>query len=154
MVVTHFKNSKKKELSWSVLSSSRGHLVSEGTTFFLLHLPGGGRGMYLFFVFTLLSGCLSPLLCAFQFNGDQDFATSVQSNAQRYVELFGQAIDTLLGEHFAHVEPAEEKEDVIDVLLKHRLTHAKQAMQEGEDGGADVTEAEVRKLFPSRLLRR
>lgn len=72
----------------------------------------------------------------------------------RYIELISAVIDSLLveDEELKSLEPDAASEDVVDVLVKHRVKHAADSMTQA---GADaVEESEVRRMFPSRLLRR
>lgn len=94
---------------------------------------------------------LCKLLCA-QFSGDQDLVTRIQSNARRYTELFSEAIDALIQRELSYIEPDPSHEDIVDVLLQQRLRYARQAVE--EEMQADVTEEEIKQLFPARMRRR
>jgi len=90
-----------------------------------------------------------------QFKGTtEELIRNIQSNARRYLDLFATAIDAVLAEEPTLIEliPQIAHEDVVDVLVKHRLKNAQESMTSA--GADDVQESQVKTLFPARLLRR
>lgn len=84
--------------------------------------------------------------------------TLIQSNVRRYVELFSEAVDSLLPEQGREV--LSEDADIYDVLHSHRLQHERAALVrqsvEGEGVGSagPVSAEQIASTFPAQLRRR
>ena len=82
-------------------------------------------------------------------HGDlSELVDSIKANTRRYVDLFSRAIDALLPP-----PDAAGNDDVLDVLMKHRMRQAMDAQK--KDGAEDANAVfDVRKWFPAALMRR
>lgn len=72
----------------------------------------------------------------------EEFVENIQSNAQRYIELFSRAIDSLLPETAVQLTSADT--DVVSVIVAHRVSRQK----------AKNLDDDPKNLFPPALLRK
>ena len=76
----------------------------------------------------------------------RELADAIVTNAERYVDVFSKAIDSLLP-----APDATESEDILDVLMRHRIRQVRDA---AEADGVEVPNFDPTLWFPPALLRR
>lgn len=84
---------------------------------------------------------------------DADLVVRMASNTARYVEIISKALDEILDEVYAGIEPSAGQKDIFDTLLEYRLAFAAANTPAGLDGQPQDAKS-VKALFPPRLLRR